>query len=44
VVIPDYRPLLAVVRAPMLLAGAPFGWPEQVRLGDFFGLFLPWPY
>jgi hypothetical protein len=43
VVIPDYRPLLAVVRAPMLLIGAPFGWPEQVRLAEFFGLFLPWP-
>jgi len=43
VVIPDYRPLLAVVRVPMLLAGAPFGWPRQVRLADFFGLFLPWP-
>jgi hypothetical protein len=43
VVIPDYRPLLAVVRAPMLLIGAPFGWPVQVRLGQFFALFLPWP-
>jgi hypothetical protein len=43
VVIPDYRPLLAVVRAPMLLAGAPFGWPQQVGLADFFALFLPWP-
>ena len=43
VVIPDYRPLLAVVRAPMLLIGAPFGWPAQVRLGQFFALFLPWP-
>jgi hypothetical protein len=43
VVIPDYRPLLALVRAPMLLIGAPFGWPEQVRLTQFFELFLPWP-
>jgi hypothetical protein len=43
VVIPDYRPLLAIVRAPMLLAGAPFGWPQEVRLADFFALFLPWP-
>jgi hypothetical protein len=43
VVIPDYRPLLAVVRAPMLLVGAPFGWPKQVRLSQFFELFLPWP-
>jgi hypothetical protein len=43
VVLPDYRPLLAVVRAPVLLIGAPFGWPEQVRLSQFFDLFLPWP-
>lgn len=43
VVIPDYRPLLAVVRAPVLLAGAPFGWPKQVRLSQFFDLYLPWP-
>ncbi|HWM72486.1 MAG TPA: NYN domain-containing protein [Nocardioides sp.] len=43
IVIPDYRPLLAVVRAPVLLIGAPFGWPEQVGLKDFFPLFLPWP-
>jgi hypothetical protein len=43
VVIPDYRPLLALVRAPVLLIGAPFGWPEQVRLTQFFELFLPWP-
>jgi hypothetical protein len=42
-VIPDYRPLLAVVRAPVLLVGAPFGWPEQVGLADFFPKFLPWP-
>ncbi len=43
VLVPDYRPLLAVVRAPVLLAGAPFGWPEQVSLSEFFPLFLPWP-
>jgi hypothetical protein len=43
VVIPDYRPLLAVVRAPVLVIGAPFGWPKQVRLSQFFDLFLPWP-
>jgi hypothetical protein len=43
VVVPDYRPLLAVVRLPMLLAGAPFGWPKEMRLADFFGVFLPWP-
>jgi hypothetical protein len=43
VAVPDYRPLLALVRAPVLLIGAPFGWPEQVRLSQFFELFLPWP-
>jgi hypothetical protein len=43
VVIPDYRPLLAVVRAPLILGGAPFGWPREVGLGDFLPLFLPWP-
>lgn len=43
VVLPDYRPLLAIVRAPMLLAGAPFGWPEEIGLGDFLPTFLPWP-
>ena len=42
-VIPDYRPLLAVVRLPMLAIGAPFGWTEGVMLADFFPLFLPWP-
>jgi hypothetical protein len=43
VVVPDYRPLLAVVRAPMLLAGAPFGWPDGISLSDYPRLFLPWP-
>lgn len=43
VVLPDYRPLLAVVRAPVLLVGAPFGWPRQVSVTDFFALYLPWP-
>jgi hypothetical protein len=43
VVVPDYRPLLAVVRLPLLLGGAPFGWPEQVSLGEFLSTFLPWP-
>ena len=43
VLIPDYRPLLALVRAPVLLVGAPFGWPQQVGLADFLPLFLPWP-
>jgi hypothetical protein len=43
VVIPDYRPLLAVVRAPVLLVGAPFGWPKQVNAADFLSLYLPWP-
>jgi len=43
VVIPDYRPLLAVVRLPILTVGAPFDWPEQVGLSDFLSLFMPWP-
>jgi hypothetical protein len=43
VVIQDYRPLLAVVRAPLILGGAPFGWPKEVGPGDFMRLFLPWP-
>ena len=43
VVLPDYRPLLAVVRAPVLLIGAPFGWPVQVSVTDFFSFYLPWP-
>jgi hypothetical protein len=43
VVIPDYRPLLAVVRAPMFAVGAPLGLTQGVSLADFFPAFLPWP-
>lgn len=38
-VVPDYRPLLATAYAPIILVGAPFGWPPDVALGDVF----PWP-
>lgn len=39
VVIPDRRPLIAVAYAPILLIGAPFGWPEGVSFLDA----IPWP-
>jgi hypothetical protein len=38
-VIPDVRPLTAVARAPIVLAGLPFGWPRGVSLASLF----PWP-
>jgi len=38
-VIPDYRVLQAVAYAPILVFGAPFGWPPGVSLLDAF----PWP-
>jgi hypothetical protein len=37
--IPDYRVLMAVTYAPIVLIGAPFGWPLGVDLIDAF----PWP-
>ena len=37
-VIPDYRVLLAVAYAPIVLVGAPFGWPP----GNFSDA-IPWP-
>jgi len=41
VVIPDSRPLMAVARAPIVLGGMPFGWPDGV---NFFGPgMLTWP-
>lgn len=44
VVIPDYRPLLALVRIPGLLLAALAGWlPEGVGFSSFIPLFLPWP-
>lgn len=38
-VFPDYRVLMAVAYAPIVLIGAPFGWPPGVGLLDAF----PWP-
>jgi hypothetical protein len=37
--IPDYRVLVAVAYTPIVLVGAPFGWPPGVSLIDIF----PWP-
>jgi hypothetical protein len=38
-VIPDYRVLVAVAYTPIVLIGAPFGWPPGVSILDVF----PWP-
>ncbi len=38
-VIPDYRVLVGVAYAPIILIGAPFGWPPGANLIDAF----PWP-
>ena len=37
--IPDYRVLVGVAYAPIILIGAPFGWPPGVSILDVF----PWP-
>jgi hypothetical protein len=37
--IPDYRVLVAVAYTPIILLGAPFGWPPEVSILDAF----PWP-
>ena len=37
--LPDFRVLVVVAYAPILLLGAPFGWPGDARLADA----LPWP-
>lgn len=37
--IPDYRVLVAVAYAPIVLVGAPFGWPPGASFLDAF----PWP-
>lgn len=42
-VIPSHRPLMAVARTPLVLIGAPFGWPPQLSLGEFFASMYPWP-
>lgn len=38
-VIPDYRVLMGVAYAPIIVIGAPFDWPPGVGLFDSF----PWP-
>ena len=35
-VVPDYRVLMAVAYAPLVVIGAPFGWPPGVSLLDAF--------
>ena len=37
--IPDYRVLVAVAYTPIVVIGAPFGWPPGVSILDVF----PWP-
>jgi hypothetical protein len=37
--IPDYRALVAVAYTPIILIGAPFGWPPGVSILDVY----PWP-
>jgi hypothetical protein len=38
-ILPDYRVLLAVAYLPLIVLGAPFGWPPDVEIG----FVLPWP-
>ena len=28
---------------PLVLIGAPFGWPPELSLGEFFTSMYPWP-
>ncbi|GIJ43411.1 hypothetical protein Val02_02970 [Virgisporangium aliadipatigenens] len=39
VVLPDYRPLVAIGHIPVLLAGKPFGWPAGATIASQ----VPWP-
>ncbi|GIJ66731.1 hypothetical protein Voc01_016480 [Virgisporangium ochraceum] len=39
VLLPDYRPLVALGHVPVLLVGMPFGWPDGVTIASQ----LPWP-
>ncbi len=39
VLLPDYRPLVALGHVPVLLVGLPFGWPDGVTIASQ----LPWP-
>jgi hypothetical protein len=41
VVVPDSRPLMALARTPTVLAGMPFGWPDDV--GFFEPGMFAWP-
>ncbi|GAA4983558.1 hypothetical protein GCM10023317_07820 [Actinopolymorpha pittospori] len=41
-VIPDFRPLMAVARTPILLVGLPFGFPEGVSLSSFVSTMYTW--
>jgi hypothetical protein len=41
--IPGHRPLMAVARTPLVLIGAPFGWPPQLTVEEFFATMYPWP-
>lgn len=38
-VVPDYRVLVAVAYTPIVVLGAPFGWPPHIHLIDAY----PWP-
>lgn len=35
-IVPDFRVLIRVAYLPVVLLGAPFGWPPGVDLGEFF--------
>lgn len=41
--IPDYRPLLALIRVPMIVIGTPLGLVPDGIASNFFTIFLPWP-
>ncbi|MQM24100.1 hypothetical protein GFD30_00695 [Glycomyces sp. NEAU-7082] len=44
VLIPDSRPMIALIRAPMMLIGTPLGLvPDDLTAADYFSAFLPWP-
>ena len=39
VLLPDFRVLAMIAYAPIVLIGAPFGWPGRINIADLF----PWP-
>ncbi len=43
VVVPDYRPLMAVARTPIMLVGLPFGFPKGVTVATFVESMYTWP-